>query len=60
MSGAQTEYTDSDGWTHFPIIMEIMRRGVPIKITQITVNGDVVRDDDFYPEDGDTFSFVQP
>lgn len=59
MSGVGTEYTDYDGWAEFEIVNQVLGGG-PIAVHRIWVDGEEVSDDHFYPEDGDTFSFVRP
>ncbi len=58
ISGVGTEYTDDDGWVTFDLIRGVM--GGVTAVERIWVNGEEVRDDAFYPEDGDTFSFTLP
>ena len=59
ISGVGTAYTDEDGWAQFEIIKETLGAG-PIAVHKIWVEGTEMSDNVFYPEDGDTFSFVRP
>ena len=59
LSGVGSEYTDDDGWAEFELV-EAFLGGGPIAVHKIWVDGVEVSGDLFYPEDGDTFSFVRP
>lgn len=59
ISGVGCEYTDDDGWAQFDIIEQVLGGG-PIAVHKIWVDGEEMSDDVFYPEDGNTFSFVRP
>jgi hypothetical protein len=57
-SGTQTEYTDSDGWAEFPVYVGF---GGTKFVTSICVSWKKVSEGTgFFPEDGDTFSYVRP
>jgi len=59
VAGVDSEYTDSDGWAQFDIVERVIS-GDAKSIRKIWINGQEVSDREFYPEDGDTFSFTLP
>lgn len=59
LSGVGSEYTDDNGWAEFELIEGVLGGGT-IAVHKIWIDGEEVSGDLFYPEDGDTFSFVQP
>ena len=56
--GHNRQYTNSDGWTEFPILEGVWLGGT-ISIDSVYVDGNQVVSDSFIPTDGQTFSFTK-
>jgi hypothetical protein len=55
-AGAETVYTNEDGWGEFPILGALL--GGSAEVISIIVNDEEVQGERWYPEDGDTLSFT--